>query len=516
MHNNVLATKWRPKSFDQIVGQDSIIKPLINSLNKNRLHHSYLFTGTRGVGKTTIARLFAKCINCETNGVSSSPCGTCNSCESIDNAQFVDLYEVDAASKTKVEDIRELLENVQYMPTQGKYKVYLIDEVHMLSTHSFNALLKTLEEPPEYVKFILATTDPQKIPSTILSRCLNFNLTRINIKVIESKLADILNSEKIKYEEEALRSIANSADGSMRDALSITEQCISYDDNILSYENVCKTLCYLPKENINKLVELISNSKLNDIVNLIEEFYLQSIDFENLLKELISIFHNSLVSKKTGLRYEGDNEFSINKIASSFENEVIQEMYRSGIDSLKDFPYAPNHKCAFEMAILNILLVCEPKSSEIKKKNKEIGETKPDTNEKTSTITGSRSISWEDTITKLKLDQITLNLANNLELSNHDNNRITFLISESLSGLVTERCKLKLKEALCLYYKDKIEIDINFTDNNLDTVQDKVNEKKQKELESAKKTLVEDDFVKILQDKYNAEIISGSVKTNEE
>ncbi|MEC7886127.1 MAG: DNA polymerase III subunit gamma/tau C-terminal domain-containing protein, partial [Pseudomonadota bacterium] len=299
-------------------------------------------------------------------------------------------------------------------------------------------------------------------------------------------------------------------------ALSITEQCISYDDNILSYENVCKTLCYLPKENINKLVELISNSKLNDIVNLIEEFYLQSIDFENLLKELISIFHNSLVSKKTGLRYEGDNEFSINKIASSFENEAIQEMYRSGIDSLKDFPYAPNHKCAFEMAILNILLVCEPKSSEIKKKNKEIGETKPDTNETTSTITGSRSISWEDTITKLKLDQITLNLANNLELSNHDNNRITFLISESLSGLVTERCKLKLKEALCLYYKDKIEIDINFTDNNLDTVQDKVNEKKQKELESAKKTLVEDDFVKILQDKYNAEIISGSVKTNEE
>ena len=261
-----------------------------------------------------------------------------------------------------------MLENVQYMPTQGKYKVYLIDEVHMLSTHSFNALLKTLEEPPEYVKFILATTDPQKIPSTILSRCLNFNLTRINNKVIESKLADILNSEKIKYEEEAISSIANSADGSMRDALSITEQCISYDDNILSYENVCKTLCYLPKENINKLVELISNNKLNNSISLIEEFYLQSIDFENLLKELISIFHNSLVSKKTGLRYEGDNEPSINKVASSFENETIQEMYRSSISSLKDFPYAPNHKCAFEMAILNIFLACEPKTNDIKKK----------------------------------------------------------------------------------------------------------------------------------------------------
>ena len=186
MSNTVLATKWRPKLFSDLIGQEPVVTALINSLDNMRLHHSYLFTGTRGVGKTTLARILAKCLNCETNGISSKPCGICDSCKAIDNGQFVDLYEIDAASRTKVEDTRELLENVQYMPTQGRYKIYLIDEVHMLSTHGFNALLKTLEEPPEHVKFILATTDPQKIPSTILSRCLHFSLIEFHQKLLKS------------------------------------------------------------------------------------------------------------------------------------------------------------------------------------------------------------------------------------------------------------------------------------------------------------------------------------------
>ena len=228
--------------------KEPVVTALINSLDNMRLHHSYLFTGTRGVGKTTLARILAKCLNCETNGISSKPCGICDSCKAIDNGQFVDLYEIDAASRTKVEDTGKLLENVQYMPTQGRYKIYLIDEVHMLSTHSFNALLKTLEEPPEHVKFILATTDPQKIPSTILSRCLHFSLSRISSEIIEEQLEKILNSEKINYEKSAIKNISKIADGSMRDGLSIMEQCISHGDNKITYENICKILCLMPVE----------------------------------------------------------------------------------------------------------------------------------------------------------------------------------------------------------------------------------------------------------------------------
>jgi len=262
MSNTVLATKWRPKLFSDLIGQEPVVTALINSLDNQRLHHTYLFTGTRGVGKTTLARILAKCLNCEVNGVSSEPCGKCDSCLAIDAGQFVDLYEVDAASRTKVEDTRDLLENVQYMPTQGRYKIYLIDEVHMLSSHSFNALLKTLEEPPEYVKFILATTDQQKIPSTILSRCLHFNLNRISQDTIQLKLKTILEQEQVKFEDSAIKNISKIADGSMRDALSITEQCISHGDNMITYENICKILCLIPSDKINQIVKKIIDNPI--------------------------------------------------------------------------------------------------------------------------------------------------------------------------------------------------------------------------------------------------------------
>jgi DNA polymerase-3 subunit gamma/tau len=258
MSYQVLARKWRPRSFDELVGQEHVSRALINALDNDRVHHAFLFTGTRGVGKTTIARIFAKSLNCE-QGVSSKPCGVCSACREIDENRFVDLLEVDAASRTKVEDTRDLLDNVQYAPTRGRYKVYLIDEVHMLSGHSFNALLKTLEEPPPHVKFLLATTDPQKLPVTILSRCLQFNLRRLPPELIQQHLEKVLQQENIEFETPALEQLARSADGSMRDALSLLDQAIAYGGGAVRDEDVRAMLGKLDQQPIQAMLEALAD-----------------------------------------------------------------------------------------------------------------------------------------------------------------------------------------------------------------------------------------------------------------
>ena len=259
MSYQVLARKWRPRTFPEMVGQEHVLRALINALDNDRLHHAYLFTGTRGVGKTTVARILAKSLNCE-QGVGSSPCGQCDSCREIDEGRFVDLIEVDAASRTKVEDTRELLDNVQYAPTRGRYKVYLIDEVHMLSTHSFNALLKTLEEPPPHIKFLLATTDPQRLPVTILSRCLQFNLKRLPPGLIREHLVRIVEQEGVEAEPEALAEIARAADGSMRDGLSLLDQAIAYGNGRLAVDEVRGMLGTVDRERVYALIEALASS----------------------------------------------------------------------------------------------------------------------------------------------------------------------------------------------------------------------------------------------------------------
>ncbi|MFG1488507.1 DNA polymerase III subunit gamma/tau, partial [Oceanospirillum sp. HFRX-1_2] len=258
MSYQVLARKWRPKNFHELVGQDHVRKALVSALDNDRLHHAYLFTGTRGVGKTTIARIIAKCLNCET-GVTSRPCGECTSCREIDEGRFVDLIEVDAASRTKVEDTRELLDNVQYAPSRGRYKVYLIDEVHMLSTHSFNALLKTLEEPPPHVKFLLATTDPQKLPVTVLSRCLQFNLKNMPPERVVEHLSHVLTEEQIPFEDAALWQLGRAADGSMRDALSLTDQAIAYGQGSIDAAQVSEMLGLVDHRHVGALIEHLVN-----------------------------------------------------------------------------------------------------------------------------------------------------------------------------------------------------------------------------------------------------------------
>ena len=301
MTYQVLARKWRPGKFSDLVGQSHVLKPLTHALDNERLHHAYLFTGTRGVGKTTLARILAKCLNCE-QGVSSEPCGSCNACTEITEGRFVDLIEVDAASKTKVEDTRELLENVQYAPSHGRFKIYLIDEVHMLSKHSFNALLKTLEEPPPHVKFLLATTDPKKLPVTILSRCLQFNLKNLSPQQIEEYLEQVLQQESINYEEAALWQIANAAAGSMRDALTLLDQAISFCEGKVEAAGVSDMIGTPDQSIVFQLLENLASQDASAVLQTVQQAAERAADFQQLLESLLSALHRLAIARSSRMR----------------------------------------------------------------------------------------------------------------------------------------------------------------------------------------------------------------------
>ncbi|NRP28379.1 MULTISPECIES: DNA polymerase III subunit gamma/tau [unclassified Marinobacterium] len=356
MSYQVLARKWRPRRFVETVGQEHVLKALVNALDENRLHHAYLFTGTRGVGKTSIARLFAKALNCQ-EGVSSEPCGRCSSCIEIAEGRFVDLIEVDAASRTKVEDTRELLENVQYAPTQGRYKVYLIDEVHMLSTSSFNALLKTLEEPPPHVKFLLATTDPQKLPVTILSRCLQFNLKNMAPEKIVSHLQFVLGEESIPFDDASLWLIARSADGSMRDALSLTDQAIAFGSGALREGDVRAMLGTIDHRLVFDLLDAIvagDGKATIDRVAAMAEF---SPDFAGVLAEMISILHRVALAQVVPAAIDNSlgDQAQIQALAGKVRAEEIQLYYQIALTGRRDLPMSPNPREALEMCLLRML-----------------------------------------------------------------------------------------------------------------------------------------------------------------
>ena len=356
MSYQVLARKWRPRNFSELVGQEHVQRALINALDHDRLHHAYLFTGTRGVGKTTIARIYAKSLNCD-EGVSSTPCGICSACREIDEGRFIDLVEVDAASRTKVEDTRELLENVQYAPTQGRYKVYLIDEVHMLSTHSFNALLKTLEEPPPHVKFLLATTDPQKLPVTILSRCLQFNLKCLTFPQITGQLDAILGQEQVEAESGAVRQLAFAAHGSMRDALSLLDQAIAYGHGVLRETDVCAMLGTIDRNVVYRLLETLA---ANDAAGLLgevgraDEF---APDYATLLADLLSVLQRIAIARVLPDAIDdtfGDREAVIG-LSARLAPEDVQLYYQIGLIGRRDLSLAPDPRGGFEMVMLRML-----------------------------------------------------------------------------------------------------------------------------------------------------------------
>lgn len=356
MSYQVLARKWRPGNFREMVGQEHVLKALINALDYNRLHHAYLFTGTRGVGKTTIARILAKCLNCEA-GVTSTPCGECAACTEIAEGRFVDLIEVDAASRTKVEDTRELLDNVQYAPARGRYKIYLIDEVHMLSNHSFNALLKTLEEPPDHVKFLLATTDPQKLPITILSRCLQFNLKNMSPERIVGHLQQILQKEAVPFEESALWLLARGADGSMRDALSLTDQAIAYGSGQIVEPEVALMLGTIDHQLIQNLMSGLIDSDGKQLLEAIAKFAEHAPDFNAALSDLLTLLHRIAIAQ--ALPEALDNSFGdrqqILGFAGQLPAEDVQLFYQTALIGRRDLHLSPDPRSGFEMTLLRML-----------------------------------------------------------------------------------------------------------------------------------------------------------------
>ena len=356
MSYQVLARKWRPRSFREMVGQTHVLKALINALDSQRLHHAYLFTGTRGVGKTTIARIIAKCLNCET-GITSTPCGECSVCREIDEGRFVDLIEIDAASRTKVEDTRELLDNVQYAPSRGRFKVYLIDEVHMLSSHSFNALLKTLEEPPPYVKFILATTDPQKLPATILSRCLQFSLKNMTPERVVEHLTHVLGVENVPFEDDALWLLGRAADGSMRDAMSLTDQAIAFGEGKVMAADVRAMLGTLDHGQVYDVLHALIEGDARALLEGVRHLAEQGPDWNGVLSEILNVLHRVAIAQALpeGVDNGHGDRDRVLALAQALPAEDVQFYYQMGLIGRRDLPLAPDPRGGFEMVLLRML-----------------------------------------------------------------------------------------------------------------------------------------------------------------
>jgi len=407
MSYQVLARKWRPKSFEELVGQKQTAKALINALETQRLHHAYLFSGTRGVGKTTIARILSKSLNCE-QGITSKPCGECSSCVEIDQGNFVDLMEIDAASKTKVEDTRELLDNVQYRPTRGRYKVYLIDEVHMLSGHSFNALLKTLEEPPPHVIFLLATTDPQKLPVTVLSRCLQFNLKRMEEAEIIHHLDMILTAEQIQFDREALSPIAKGADGSMRDALSLLDQAIAYCGDKLELAAVLEMLGSIDQSYCFQLLDAIQNNNATQLMTVIQQMSQYSPDYFEVMSDWLNLLHRIAVTQATG----STEDEQISQLAESISAADLQLYYQLSLQAKKDLPFAPHPRQGFEMALLRVLAFRPKKSptpTNLPDPNRPV--TTPNHPVTTNSTSATQSVNTQSEQAKKKVVQSTADVA---------------------------------------------------------------------------------------------------------
>lgn len=356
MSYQVLARKWRPKSFSEMAGQEHVLQALINALDNDRLHHAYLFTGTRGVGKTTIGRILSKCLNCEA-GVSSVPCGECTSCHEIDSGRFIDLIEVDAASRTGVDDMRDLLDNVQYAPSRGRYKIYLIDEVHMLSKSSFAALLKTLEEPPPHVKFLFATTDPQKLPITVLSRCLQFNLKNLSTERITEHLKFVLGEEQVPFEEAGLWCLGRAADGSMRDALSLTDQAVGHGGGRITEADVTSMLGSIERRYVVNVCEAMASQSGPDLLGAIGEMAEQSPDYDAALGEVLSLWHQVAILQTVpeALDPSISHYKELATLAKTVSREDVQLFYQICLLGRKDLPLAPEQRSGFEMVMLRAM-----------------------------------------------------------------------------------------------------------------------------------------------------------------
>ncbi|MFV1974001.1 MAG: DNA polymerase III subunit gamma/tau [Thiohalobacterales bacterium] len=468
MSYQVLARKWRPHLFSELVGQEHVQRALIHALDNDRLHHAYLFTGTRGVGKTTIARILAKALNCEA-GVSSTPCGSCSSCTEIDEGRFVDLIEVDAASRTKVEDTRELLENVQYAPTRGRYKVYLIDEVHMLSGHSFNALLKTLEEPPPHVKFLLATTDPQKLPVTILSRCLQFNLKSLSIGQISGQLTAILGKEQVNAEDGAVRQLAFAADGSMRDALSLLDQAIGFGGGELREAEVRTMLGTIDRDAVYRLLQALAATDAAALLTEVGKADEYAPDYAALLADLLSVLQRIALAQQLPDAIDdtfGDRD-AVLQLAGDIAPEDVQLYYQIGLLGRRDLSLAPDARGGFEMILLR-MLAFRPAAGATDRAVDTRARTQPPAAGKTvdkpkqaapaaaTTAAGD----WRDIIEQLGIGGITRELALNCALHEVTDTAVVLNLDKTHVHLLNKSRSDQIGAALGKYYGRSIKLKV--------------------------------------------------------
>lgn len=528
MSYQVLARKWRPRNFSEMAGQEHVLKALINALDNNRLHHAFLFTGTRGVGKTTLARILAKSINCE-KGISSHPCGVCSACTEIDEGRYVDLIEVDAASRTKVEDTRELLENVQYAPSRGKFKVYLIDEVHMLSASSFNALLKTLEEPPPHIKFLLATTDPQRLPITVLSRCLQFNLKRMPDKLIQDQLEHILSQEGIEFENGSTRLIAKSADGSMRDGISLLDQAISFCGESLNLDDTRAMLGTINQQHLFDIMQALADQQAQALYAALAALDEYAPDYMELLNEINSILHRmALVQQIPGLELEASEETdNIKQLAATMSAEDIQLYYQIGINGRRDLPLAPDQRSGLEMVLLRMLAFRpvasqEPGKTDTKPAAKPTTTIQPtaatapsaqETPAVASTPATTENLNWQQVVAQLPVQGLSQQLALNCVYRDHDESQFQLALDPSHANLLNEKLCNRLQDALNAHFGKtwKLKIEVAESTNAQTPAQAETSRQAARQ-EAAETAIASDTNVKQVIDTFDASIEPNSIK----
>lgn len=509
MTYQVLARKWRPRNFPQMIGQEPILRMLTNALTKDRIHHAYLFTGTRGVGKTTLARILAKCLNCET-GLQANPCGTCKNCTAIDAGRFLDLIEVDAASRTKVEDTRELLDNVHYQPTQGRYKIYLIDEVHMLSTHSFNALLKTLEEPPPYVKFLLATTDPKRLPITILSRCLQFHLKRVPVEQIHEHLQHICKQENIPFDDNALLLLANAADGSVRDALSLLDQAIAFCGEKINFSDTQQMLGSISVDGLFRILHALKTQDGAALLTEIETLEAHAANFYQALDDLLSMLHQISLAQIVPTTKPIHEEIST--LAKLFTPEDIQLHYQIAIHGRRDLPFAPNPRQGFEMSLLRMLAFQPMTKTEVTHVPTPI--KKPAAPPPPVVLQASENTrTWIDILSKLELTGMAHALASNCTLLEMTDSKIVLALAVQHEPMLNKKLSERIESALGRYLQKPLKLDIQITTVEGETPVKKQHAENKERHAKATVAIQNDDDIQKIMGLFDATLDMDSIKT---